>query len=208
MSLRKLPLLAVLIALVASTGCVQRRFTVRSNPPGATVFVDNTEIGTTPVSTDFIYYGTREIRLVKEGYETLTLNQPITVPWYQYFPLDFVTENLVPGEIRDQRDFTYNMIPTVQQPTEQLLGRAENLRQNTHAQPAAAVMPAPVYAAPSGPGPVYSPAPTPIFGTTPPVYAAPPPGYAAPPVYNVPPPAPAQPLQPSTLEPHTLPPPN
>ena len=32
-------------------GCVRRRMTVRSNPPGAVVFVDDQEIGTTPAST-------------------------------------------------------------------------------------------------------------------------------------------------------------
>ena len=56
---------------------------VRSNPPGAMVYVDNQPIGTTPCATSFIYYGTREIRLVKPGYETLTVNQPIPAPWYQ-----------------------------------------------------------------------------------------------------------------------------
>ena len=56
---------------------------VRSNPPGAMVYVDNQPIGTTPCATDFIYYGTREIRLVKAGYETLTVNQPLPAPWYE-----------------------------------------------------------------------------------------------------------------------------
>lgn len=54
-------------AVAAAGGCVQRRMTVRSNPPGALVYVDDYQIGTTPVSTDFIYYGTRKIRLVKDG---------------------------------------------------------------------------------------------------------------------------------------------
>ena len=72
-------------------------------PAGALLFVHNYEIGTTPVATDFVYYGTRQIRLVKDGYETLVINQPIPAPWYEYFPADFVAENLVPGHIRDVR---------------------------------------------------------------------------------------------------------
>ena len=63
------------------------------------VFVDNQQIGTTPCSVDFTYYGTREIRLVKPGFETLTVNQPIPTPWYQIPPIDFVSENLVPTQI-------------------------------------------------------------------------------------------------------------
>src|SRR4051812_48980499 len=40
--------LALLVAMLA--GCVERRFTIRSNPPGAQVYVDDYEIGTTPCS--------------------------------------------------------------------------------------------------------------------------------------------------------------
>ena len=46
--------------LATQTGCVQRRLTIRSSPPGAVVYVGNQEIGTTPISHDFIYYGSRE----------------------------------------------------------------------------------------------------------------------------------------------------
>ena len=116
--------------MAAQTGCVERRITVRSNPPGAQLFVDDYEIGTTPVAVDFTYYGTRKMRLVKDGYETAVINQPIPAPWYQYFPFDFVTENLVPGQIRDERVVTYQMQPAVQVPTDQLMARADALRLN------------------------------------------------------------------------------
>lgn len=120
-----------LLTVVALSGCLRRRMMVRSNPPGAMVYVDNQQIGATPCSTDFVYYGTREIRLVKPGYETLTVNQPIPAPWYEIPPLDFVSENLVPREIQDYRTLSYNLSPQVIVPTDQLLGRAEQLRQAT-----------------------------------------------------------------------------
>src|SRR5918998_6583708 len=113
------------LVLAGSSGCVQRRMTSRSNPPGALVSVDDYEIGTTPVSTDFIYYGTREIRLIKDGYETLTVKQPIPAPWYQYFPIDFFAENVVPGEIRDERVIDLQMSPQVMVAADQLKNRAE-----------------------------------------------------------------------------------
>jgi hypothetical protein len=128
--------LALLLAIALCTcpmGCVQRRLTIRSNPPGALVYVDDYQIGTTPCSTDFIYYGTRKIRLVLSGYETLTVLQPIPTPWYEYVGLDFISENLVPGEIRDSRVVDFQLQPQVIVPTPQLLGRAENTR---HAAPA------------------------------------------------------------------------
>jgi hypothetical protein len=116
-------------------GCVRRRLNVRTNPAGALVYVDNQQIGTTPCSVDFTYYGTREIRLVKPGYETLTVNQPIPAPWYQIPPIDFVSENLTPTKIRDNRTVTYNLAPQLIVQREQLLERAEQLRQDTLAYP-------------------------------------------------------------------------
>lgn len=136
--------LVVLTAVLVSPGCVRRRLTIRSNPPGALVYVDNYEIGTTPCSTDFTYYGTREIRLVKDGYETLTVRQPIPTPWYEIPGIDFFSENVAPGEIRDVRTISYELKPQVMVPAEQLLSRAEGVRQGAHA--AGPIVPAPTQA--------------------------------------------------------------
>ena len=125
-----------LAAVVAGSGCVQRRMTIRSNPPGALVYVDDYQIGTTPVSTDFVYYGTRKIRLVKDGYETLTVRQPFPIPWYEVFPLDFVTENLWPGEIRDERVVDLAMMPAAAVAPEEVVARAEQSRLSAGSLPA------------------------------------------------------------------------
>jgi hypothetical protein len=137
--------------------CVQRRLTIRSNPPGALVYVDDYPIGTTPVSTSFVYYGTRKIRLVLSGYETLNVLQPLPTPWYEYPGLDFVTENLVPGEIRDERVVDFQLKPQMIVPSQQLLSRAENLRHGA----AAPQMPIPPAA------PVFVPPANPSFGPPP-----------------------------------------
>jgi len=131
---------AVAFLVAVQSGCVQRRFTIRSNPPGALVYIDDYEIGTTPVSTDFVYYGTRKVRLVKDGYETLTVLQPVPAPWWQIPPLDFVSDNFTPGEIRDQRVLEYQMTPQVAVPIDQVLTRAEGLRRGT-ATPSGGVQP-------------------------------------------------------------------
>jgi hypothetical protein len=149
--------------LSAQGGCVERRMTVRTNPPGALVYVDDYEIGATPVSTDFTYYGTRKIRIVKDGYETLTVMQPISTPWYEYPPIDFFTENLVLGKIRDQRILDYQLKPQMIVPTDQLLSRAEGLRHNNMVVPAGATM-----SQPNGLVPVQQPmAPNALPGTLP-----------------------------------------
>jgi hypothetical protein len=122
------PFALVAALLPALTGCVQRRLSIRSNPPGALVYVDDYEIGRTPCSTQFTYYGKRKFRLVLDGYETLTTEQRIWFPWYQVVGVDFIAENLVPWEIRDERDLVFNMQPLQNVPTEQLLENAERLR--------------------------------------------------------------------------------
>ena len=125
----RLVLLALVVALTpALAGCVQRRLSIRSNPPGALVYVDDYEIGRTPCSTQFTYYGKRKFRLVLDGYETLTTEQRIWFPWYQVVGVDFVAENLVPWEIRDERDLVFTMQPLRNVPTEELLENAERLR--------------------------------------------------------------------------------
>lgn len=163
--LHRAALALLVVAILLPTGCLRRRLAVRSNPPGAMVFVDNQQIGTTPCSVDFTYYGTREIRLVKSGFETLTVNQPIPTPWYQIPPLDFVTENLIPTKIEDHRTVTLNMQPQVIVPTEQLLDRANQLRQETLQ---GAVVPASATVIPNATGPMPIPLPPTTISTSPP----------------------------------------
>lgn len=99
------------------------------------VYVDNQRIGTTPCSVDFTYYGTREIRLVKSGYETLTVNQPIPTPWYQVPPLDFISDNFALHKIRDNRTVSFNLQPQLMLPTEEVIRRGEELRGRTRTGP-------------------------------------------------------------------------
>ena len=119
----------VAIALCcASTGCVHRRLTIRSNPPGALVLVDGKEIGYTPTSLDFTYYGTREVTLVKDGYERMTVFPEVKAPWYQKFPLDFFSDNFLGFNTTDRRQFMYNLQPRRSVPTQDLIQRGDSLR--------------------------------------------------------------------------------
>lgn len=123
----------LLFALLLTVGCVRRRLTVRTNPPGADVYVDNYPIGRSPVSVPFTYYGTRKIRIEKDGYETIEQLHQIGAPWYEYTPLDFVSENLWPWEIEDERVVDFQLPPRRQVPTNELLRRAEQLREGVTA---------------------------------------------------------------------------
>jgi hypothetical protein len=148
---------------------VRRRMTIRSQPVGATVYVDDQEIGTTPVSVDFTYYGTRKIQWIKDGYETLTVKQAFFPPWYQFPVIEFVSENLSPWEHRDDHLLDFQLEPQQILPTDKLMERAQELRINASqgysiALPHAANLQPPVITPPglpetgyNGPPPVVLP---------------------------------------------------
>ncbi len=131
------------------------------------MYVDDQRIGQTPVSTDFTYYGTRKLRIVKDGYETLSTLQTIEPPWYEVPPLDFVSENLVGREVRDERVLDFQMQPQRIVSTEELVRRANNLRGGTNTN---AIAPLPGTGAIQGP-PLATPGGTPSIPI-----ATPPPG--------------------------------
>lgn len=128
-------LLLVLAGLGTLPGCVTRRYTIRSNPPGAQVIVNDELIGPTPVSRSFTYYGDRQITLMKDGYATKTVIQPVKAPWYDNLATEFFTENFIPYTFRDEREFTYNLEPAVPPSQENLLNNANGLRSEASSQP-------------------------------------------------------------------------
>ena len=122
-----------ILLLLLGSGCVSRRVTIRSNPPGALVEVDGERLGFTPVSFDFTYYATREITLSKVGYETLRVKQPIRPPWYQVPPLDLVSDNLLPFKVTNRHDFAYVLKRQQVESSPLLLQRASNIRSRVQA---------------------------------------------------------------------------
>lgn len=101
---------------------------VRTGPPGAVISVDNQVIGTSPAATSFTYYGTRDIRIERDGYRTETIRRNIRPPWYQLPGLDFVSETLWPGEIRDDRIIDVELVPDELATVDEVVGRADALR--------------------------------------------------------------------------------
>jgi len=97
--------------------------------------IDGEEVGYTPHTGDFTYYGTREITLIKPGYETLTVMQPVKAPWYQYPGVDFVAENLSPFQVTNRRSYFYKMQPQRNVPSDELLDRGNSHRSETQVGP-------------------------------------------------------------------------
>jgi len=129
-------LLFAVAVITTAAGCVHRRLTINSDPPGARVLLDGDEVGETPTSVDFTHYGTREVVLQKDGYETLKTLQTVPPPWYQIFPIEFFADNLLPFQVTNRHEFNYPLQPSSTiVPTQELLGRANGLRSDAHAGP-------------------------------------------------------------------------
>lgn len=120
-------IVAILVTLL-STGCVQRRLLINSQPEGALVSVDKTQVGHTPVAVPFTYYGTREIQLQKDGFKTVFVKERVRPPWYGVFPISLVSENFAFREIRDHRVLNFELTPKDRVDDAQVLERANLLR--------------------------------------------------------------------------------
>lgn len=107
--------------------------TITSDPPGATVTVNEVEIGRTPVSAAFTYYSDYEVQVEREGYEPVRTKATAWAPVYEWIPLDLIS-SAMPFTLRNEVKFHYPMTPTLEstQPRDEfergLLERAATLR--------------------------------------------------------------------------------
>ncbi len=100
---------AVALGLLgAIDGCVERKLSIDSNPPGALVYLNDQEVGRTPVTRDFTWYGNYDVQLRKEGFETIKTSQKVDPPAFQWIPLDLFAE-LLPIKFTDHKHFSYAM---------------------------------------------------------------------------------------------------
>ncbi|HZZ82545.1 MAG TPA: hypothetical protein VFE62_28865 [Gemmataceae bacterium] len=130
---RWLTLLAGLFLLAGVNGCVERRMVIITEPypdaVNAIVYDEKDQpIGGSPVDKPFTYYGKYRFRIVKDGFDTLDVEQRVRAPWYELPGLDFISENLIPWTIRDVRYFTYVLQPMPIRPPDQTLREGETLR--------------------------------------------------------------------------------
>lgn len=126
---RRIAALVLVAALLISAGCVRRTARFESVPEGARVFLNDREIGRTPATVEFTWYGDYDVIYRLEGYETVKTNVVLNPPLYQRFPFDFFAEVLWPGELHDHHDIPAQELVT-RKPINQdeLIERAKELR--------------------------------------------------------------------------------
>ncbi len=113
------PLLLAIVTTGLLSGCVDRSLSIRTTPPGAHVFIDGVEVGKSPLVIPFSHYGTWDVLVrmeedEKRGERSLAPQRrqvKLTPPWYQRFPIDFVSEVLWPGTIRLEYEESFLLEP-------------------------------------------------------------------------------------------------
>jgi hypothetical protein len=125
--MRKTALILILAALGLS-GCVERELTINTQPQGAVVTLNDEEIGASPVTVSFNWYGDYCVRISKEGFETLNTHKELKGPWYDSFPFDFFAQILSAKRTVDKYEWTFMLEEKKQVNPQELVEKAQQLK--------------------------------------------------------------------------------
>jgi hypothetical protein len=114
---------------LAISGCVERKLTINTNPSGALVLLNDEEIGVSPATVPFNWYGDYNVTIRKAGCETLQTHKKLSSPWYDYFPFDFFAEILYLGRIVDSYEWSFDLAPKKEIDRNELIRAAEQLKE-------------------------------------------------------------------------------
>ncbi len=117
-----------LFVTVVLAGCVERRLTINTKPPDALVVLNDEEIGQSPVTVPFSWYGDYNVRISKEGFQTLRTHRELKSPWYDKFPWDFFAQIVNPKRIVDSYEWTFELAPKQQPNRDELIRSAHDLK--------------------------------------------------------------------------------
>ena len=126
--MKKIGLLTTLALFLLFCGCVERRLTINTEPQGAMVLLNDEEIGTTPATVSFSWYGDYNVTARKEGFETLKTHRMLKGPWYDSFPFDFFAQVIIPVRIVDSYEWTFELTPKILPTRDELIKKAEDLK--------------------------------------------------------------------------------
>jgi hypothetical protein len=120
--------IVVLSSVLTLAGCLERQLTVKTNPTAALVELNDEEIGVSPVTVNFNWYGDYNVRISKEGYETLKTHRQLKGPWYDSFPFDFFAQILSAEKKVDKYEWTFELEPKKEVNRDQLIQDALKLK--------------------------------------------------------------------------------
>ena len=108
-------------------GCVERRIFITSEPAGARVWLNDQEVGETPVEVDFTWFGVYDVRVKKDGFEPLSTTAEAKAPLHEQPGIDFIAM-AIPGTDRTRIEWHFTLEPS-EGKAEGLVARARELRE-------------------------------------------------------------------------------
>jgi hypothetical protein len=114
--------------LMALAGCVERTISISSEPSGALVYLNDEEVGRTPVTVPFTYYGKYDVRLQKQGYSPLWTSGDAEAPWWEFPGPDLIGE-LMGNKVKI--DWKYTLEPRDENNPDIVLKNAQEMRERT-----------------------------------------------------------------------------
>lgn len=114
--------------LTAASGCVQRTVSISTQPEGALVWLNDKEVGRTPVKVPFDWYGDYDVVIRKDGHQTLKTHRRLVRPWFEYPPFDLFAEVFVPATIHDDHTWQFDLDASPEVARSELIERAEHMR--------------------------------------------------------------------------------
>ncbi len=117
-----------LIVFITLSGCVERKLTINTEPQGAVVILNDEEIGESPVTVNFNWYGDYGVRINKDGFETLNTHRELKGPWYDHFPFDFFAQIVIPNRIVDSYEWTFELSPRQEISRDELIENAQQTK--------------------------------------------------------------------------------
>jgi len=126
-SMTRLPLAALLAALcMGGGGCVERMISITSQPSGALVHLNDEEVGRTPLSVPFTFYGTYDVRLEADGHQPLWTARKASAPWWETPGIDLAAELIPKG--RSHIEWHFYMEPEPAPVEAALIDRATEMK--------------------------------------------------------------------------------
>ncbi len=134
-NVRSLTVAVAIGAVAALAGCQHRTISVTSEPGGALAYLNDIEVGRTPVDVEFTWFGTYAVRLELDGYRTLETSAEAEAPLHEQPGFDLLFM-VLPGEERTEIAWHFVLSPEVRDEAA-LLQRAAELRDVFEADPSA-----------------------------------------------------------------------
>lgn len=118
-------------ALLCS-GCLERTICVTTEPPGALVWINDIEVGRTPLETDFTFYGDYDVRVRREGYEPIVTHAKADTPLQELPGIDLLAE-AAPVRFHNRVLWHWSLTPIAESGSKEgaegdLVARASELR--------------------------------------------------------------------------------